>query len=73
MVDRALDRSVEEIEGALNKASNELQEAIKLLSIEADRQRILLVKDIKKLMALSFLGLLTLVGLVGIYNYSMTL
>lgn len=72
MVDKALDRSVEEIEVTLNKASIELQEAIKLLSVEADRQRVLLVKDIKKLMALTFLGLLALAGLVGFYNYLMT-
>lgn len=49
MVDKALDRSVDEIEIALNKASFEVQEAIKLLSEEADRQRVLLVSDIKKL------------------------
>lgn len=49
MVDKALDRSVAEIEVALNKASFEVQEAIKLLSEEADRQRVLLVSDIRKL------------------------
>ena len=48
MVDKALDRSVEEIETALNKASFEVQEAIKLLSSEMDRQRQFVMSDIKK-------------------------
>lgn len=54
MVDKALDRSVDEIEIALNKASFEVQEAIKLLSSEMDRQRILVIEGCKKMIAISF-------------------
>ena len=63
MVDKALDRSVAEIEVALNKASFEVQEAIKLLASEMDRQRNVLVHDFKKLVAFSLIAVALLVGL----------
>lgn len=62
MVEKALDRG-------LAQASAEIQEAIKLLSEEADRQRVLLVNDIKKLLVLSFVGVLILITLFGVYSH----
>lgn len=57
MVDKALDRSVDEIEIALNKASFEVQEVIKHLATEMDNQRVLLVDACKKLIFISFFGI----------------
>ena len=57
MVDKALDRSVEAIEAALNKASFEVQETIKLVSSEMDRQRQLFMSDFKKVVVFLFGGL----------------
>jgi F0F1-type ATP synthase membrane subunit b/b' len=39
MVDRALDRSVKEVDVALNKVSFEMQEAIKQLALEIEKQK----------------------------------
>lgn len=63
MVDKALDRSV-------TKASSEVQEAIKLLAVEVDRQRVILVNDIKKILVLSFVGIFILIALFGVYSWS---
>lgn len=54
MINKALDRG-------LTQASVEIHEAIKLLSEEADRQRVLLVNDLKKLIVFIFGGLSALV------------
>ena len=62
MVDKALDRS-------LAQASAEVREAIRLLSDEADRQRVLLVNDIKRLLVLSFSGVFILITLFGVSRY----
>lgn len=63
MVNRTLDRSVNEVEVALNKASFEIQEAIKQLGIETDRQRQLLMSDIKRIIVFLFGGIGTLITL----------
>jgi hypothetical protein len=60
MVDKALDRSVDEIEIALNKASFEVQEAIKLLAKEMAVQRQSAVKEFKKLILIFLGGLMAL-------------
>jgi F0F1-type ATP synthase membrane subunit b/b' len=63
MVDKALDRSVEEVEVALNRASFEVQEAIKQLAAEMDKQRALVIDSCKKLIFISFGGMAILVVL----------
>lgn len=63
MIDQTLDRSVKEISVVMDKASFEIQDAIKLLSVEIDRQRRLVVNDCKRLIILSFGGMAILVVL----------
>lgn len=58
MVDKALDRSVAEMEQTLNKASFEVQVTIKQLSVEIDRQRILMVAELRKMIVLFSLSML---------------
>lgn len=65
MVDRALDKSVAEIEVALSKASFEVQEAIKLLSSEMDRQRTLFFSSLCKLL----LGGAIILSCIGVIFY----
>lgn len=57
MVDRTLDRSVKEISVVMDKASFEIQDAIKLVSLEMDRQRQLFMSEIKKVVVFLFGGL----------------
>src|SRR5690606_21183297 len=57
MVERNLERGVKEISVVMDKASFEIQDAIKQLGEEVDRQRQQAVKDARKLIFLSLGGL----------------
>ncbi|UUA71344.1 hypothetical protein [Cellvibrio sp. QJXJ] len=65
MVDKALDRSIAEIEIALNKTSFEVQETIKQLSAEMDRQRQLVVADMKGVVTYAATALLIVIVLAS--------
>lgn len=68
MVNRSLDRGIEEADKTVNKASLEIQAAIAQLSNEADKQRKLLVRDIWKVVIGSIL-MITLAGSLLIFLF----
>ena len=74
MIDQTLERSVKEISVVMDKASFEIQDAIKLLSVEMDRQRRLAAADMKKIViyaaaALLIVIILACLGVTFIKDY----
>lgn len=63
MVDRALDRSVKEVDDTLNKASFEIQEAIKQLSLEIEKQK----NDFLKKLTLLVIGVCVFIVTLKIF------
>jgi hypothetical protein len=68
MIEKTLDRGVEEIEKALDKASAEMHIAIQQMSVEVDKQRRLLVRDIGVIIGASLIAI-TLVGFALVSYY----
>lgn len=69
MVERNLERGVKEMSVVMDKASFEIQDAIKQLGEEVDRQRQQAVKEARQLIVLLLGGLAVLMMCFFVVNY----